>query len=76
MAAVLSFAIYAGGNAGAESPPVHHTVEPGETLWGITTGHYPPSEDPRPLIEEIRESNGLEGYDIQPGMDLELPPVD
>ena len=76
MAAVLAFAIYAGGNAGAESPPLHHTVEPGETLWEITVEHYPPSEDPRPLIEEIRENNGLAGYDVQPGMDLELPPVD
>ena len=71
--AALAFAIYAGGNAGAESPPIHHTVEPGETLWEITVEHYPPSEDPRPIIEEIRETNGLEGYRINSGMPLELP---
>lgn len=77
VAAILSFALlYAGGNAGAESPTIHHTVVPSETLWEITVEHYPPSEDPRPIIEEIREINGLEGYDIQPGIALELPPVD
>ncbi|CAN5619548.1 hypothetical protein BH24ACT22_BH24ACT22_19930 [soil metagenome] len=74
--AILAFALYAGGNAGAESPTIHHTVDPGETLWEITVEYYPPSEDPRPLIEEIREINGLGDYDIQVGMALELPPVE
>lgn len=77
MAAILTSVLYAGvivgGNAGAEPPPVYHTVEPGETLWGITAEHYPPSEDPRPIIEEIRDENGLDGYEIRPGMSLELP---
>lgn len=73
--AVLALALYAyaGNNAGAESPPIHHTVAPGETLWEITTEYYPPSEDPRPVIEEIREMNSMEGYRIRPGTTLELP---
>ncbi|MGB3633011.1 MAG: LysM domain-containing protein [Rubrobacteraceae bacterium] len=76
VAAILAFALYAGGNAGAESPTIHHTVDPGETLWEITVEHYPPTEDPRPIIEEIRGINGLGDYDIQAGMALELPPVE
>ena len=55
---------------------MHHTVAPGETLWEITTNHYPPSEDPRPIIEEIQDTNGLTKYQVHPGMTLELPPVD
>lgn len=75
VAATLACVIYAGGNAGAESPPVQHTVSPGETLWEITAEYYPPSEDPRPIIEEIKETNGLDGYRIRPGMTLELSDV-
>lgn len=75
-AAALAFALYAGtvagGDAGAEPPPVYHTVEPGETLWEITAEHYPPSDDPRPIIEGIRAENSLDGYEIRPGMRLEL----
>lgn len=73
--AILAFALYSVSRAGAEAPPVHHTVEPGETLWEITVEHYPPSEDPRPIIEEIREANSLTGYRIHPGMRLELSPA-
>ena len=71
--AILAFALYAGSNAGAESPPIYHTVSSGETLWEITVEHYPPSEDPRPIIEEIREMNSLAEYRIHSGMTLELP---
>lgn len=73
--AILVLALYTGTNAGAESPTTPHTVVPGETLWEITVEHYSPSEDPRPIIEEIREMNGLEGYRIHPGTTLELPPA-
>lgn len=70
---MLALALYAGSNAGAEAPPIYHTVASGETLWEITTNYYPPSEDPRPIIEEIRETNSLAGYRIHPGMRLDLP---
>ena len=71
--AALFGALHAESGASAEAPPVRHTVVAGETLWLIASEHYPPSEDPRVAIEEIRSANGLEGYRIQPGTRLELP---
>lgn len=73
MAAALALALYAGGGAGAESQRVHYTVAPGDTLWGIAIEHTAPWEDPRPKVEAIREANDLAGYEIFPGMSLELP---
>ncbi|CAN5698824.1 hypothetical protein BH24ACT21_BH24ACT21_08570 [soil metagenome] len=73
MVAILALALYAGSNAGAEAPPIQHIVEPGDTLWEITAEYYPPSEDPRPIIEEIRDMNHLEGYQVHSGMRLEIP---
>ena len=74
VAAALAVALYAGGGAGAESQPVQYTVAPGDTLWGIAIEHTAPWEDPRPKVEAIREANDLSGYEIFPGMSLELPP--
>ncbi|CAA9410725.1 MAG: hypothetical protein AVDCRST_MAG22-1852 [uncultured Rubrobacteraceae bacterium] len=71
--AVLAFALYAGGGAGAEPPSVLYTVEPGDTLWSVATGHYPPSEDPRVTVEAIRDANDLPDARIYPGTRLELP---
>ncbi len=73
VAAVLGFALYAGGGAGAEPPTVLYTVEPGDTLWSVATEHYPPSEDPRVTVEVIREANELPDAEIYPGARLELP---
>ena len=73
VAAVLAFALYAGGGAGAEPPSVLYTVEPGDTLWSVATEHYPPSEDPRVTVETIREANDLADAQIYPGMRLKLP---
>jgi LysM repeat protein len=74
VAAALAITLYAGGGAGAESQPVHYTVAPGDTLWGIAIERTAPWEDPRPKVEAIREANDLSGYEIFPGMSLELPP--
>jgi LysM repeat protein len=73
VAALLAVALYTGGGAGAESQPVTYTVAPGDTLWGIAIEHTAPWEDPRPKVEAIREANDLSGYEIFPGMSLELP---
>ncbi len=73
MAAVLALALYTGSGAVAESEPVHYTVAPGDTLWGIAIEHTAPWEDPRPKVEAIREANDLSGYEIYPGMSLKLP---
>lgn len=45
-------------------------------MWSIAVEHYPSSEDPREMIEGIRQVNDLGGYRIQPGERLELPPLD
>jgi LysM repeat protein len=73
VAVALAVALYVGGVAGAESQPVHYTVAPGDTLWGIAIEHTAVWEDPRPKVEAIREANDLSGYEIYPGMSLKLP---
>jgi LysM repeat protein len=73
VAAVLGFALYAGGGADAESPTVLYTVEAGDTLWSVATEHYPASEDPRVTVEVIRDANDLPDAQIYPGTRLELP---
>jgi LysM repeat protein len=73
VAAALAVALYVGGVAGAEPQPVHYTVAPGDTLWGIAIEHTAVWEDPRPKVEAIREANDLSGYEIYPGMSLKLP---
>jgi len=60
------------GAASAESPSVYYTVAPGDTLWSIAEDHYSVSEDLRPRIAEIQESNGLDGARVYPGMRLKL----
>jgi LysM repeat protein len=73
LATLLTAYLLYTGTGSADPAPVSHTVEPGDTLWSIATGYYPPSEDPRAKVEAIRQQNGLEGYGIRPGMRLELP---
>ena len=73
MAFALVYALYAVTGADAGTAPAFYTVTSGDTLWEIVTEHYPPSEDPRAMVEAIRQENGLEGYGIRPGMRLELP---
>jgi len=73
VASVFAYALYAAAGADADTESVTYTVATGDTLWEIATEQYPPSEDPRAMIEAIRQENALEGYLIQPGMSLELP---
>jgi LysM repeat protein len=74
VAGALAVAVYSSGGVGAEPQAVSYTVAPGDTLWGIAIEHTAPWEDPRPKVEAIREANDLSGYEIYPGMSLELPP--
>jgi LysM repeat protein len=73
VAATFTGALYVGGVAGAEQPPTHYTVAPGDTLWEIAIERTALWEDPRPKVEAIREANDLPGYEIYPGMDLKVP---
>ncbi len=74
LTAALAYALGAvGTGAEAEPPPVSYIVASGDTLWSIVDERYPPSEDPRVRIEEIRQMNGMEGSRIYPGTRLDLP---
>jgi hypothetical protein len=59
------------GPAGA-TQLASHTVMPGETLWGIA-GLYRPGEDPRVVIEQIKQVNGLRTVTVQPGQVVHVP---
>jgi hypothetical protein len=48
-------------------------VEPGATLWEIARDRVGSAGDPRPLIQEIREMNGLATSELQAGQKLLLP---
>jgi LysM repeat protein len=50
-----------------------HVVEPGDTLWGLARSLVGDEGDPRPVVEQIRELNGLGTATIDPGMRLRLP---
>lgn len=73
LAAVVAGALHAGSGASAGPTPDLHTVDRGESLWTIVADHYPSSEDPRVLVEEVRDANDLEDYVVRPGDTLELP---
>jgi len=48
-------------------------VQPGDTLWTIA-GRVAPDRDPRAVIHQIREINGLPGASIEAGQRLAVPP--
>lgn len=73
---MLVAALYVIRGAGAESPSTYYTVAPGDTVWTIAVTHYPPQEDPRPRVADVRDANDLTGFRIHPGQRLELPPAD
>lgn len=68
--AVLLWAVLA-RDSGAGGPVRHHTVAPGETLWGIAVEHY--AGDPREGVWELQRRNGLDDATIVPGQRLVLP---
>jgi hypothetical protein len=81
VAAVLSVAILAGRAVGSETgshrgrPAAHHMVRPGDTLWEIARGRVGPEGDPRPLVQALREANGLGTGSLQAGSRIVVPPV-
>lgn len=59
----------------ATAPRAYPTVvvQPGDTLWTIAN-RIAPDRDPRAVIYQIREINGLAGAEIQVGQRLAVPP--
>jgi nucleoid-associated protein YgaU len=47
-------------------------VQPGDTLWSIARS-VAPGEDPRAVVDAIVDLNGLDGVDLLPGAELQLP---
>lgn len=47
-------------------------VEDGDTLWSIAKENFPNS-DPRDIIQEIRDINGIDNHTIYAGMTLLVP---
>lgn len=54
------------------SPPRHHQVHAGETLWSIAERAYP-GDDPREAVYRIRVANDIAGSWIFAGQELVLP---
>jgi hypothetical protein len=80
-AAILSVALLAGRAAGSQSAPetgppaVRVVIAPGDTLWEIARVRVGPEADPRPLVDAIREANGLGTDPLPAGSLIVLPPA-
>ncbi|HYZ10868.1 MAG TPA: LysM peptidoglycan-binding domain-containing protein [Actinomycetota bacterium] len=78
LAVVLASTLWAAGRAlgGPEAglrPGRTHVVAQGETLWEIARELVGPEGDPRPVIEQLRVTNGLSSSAILEGQTLTLP---
>lgn len=74
--ALTALVVVAGSAIGTAEPgtPVPArsvTVQPGDTLWGIAA-ETRPGEDPRVVVHEITELNGLSGQ-LQIGDEIAVP---
>ena len=49
-----------------------HVVERGETLWSIAV-RLQPDRDPRDVVFEIAEANGVDPGSLTPGQELVIP---
>jgi hypothetical protein len=61
---------------GEEGPRPQILVESGQTLWSIARAQVGPEGDPRPLIQDIRELNGMATSELEVGQRLLLPAAD
>ena len=80
LAGVLMGTLWAAGQAlgGSDQVPGRsggdrHRVQAGDTLWAIARREVGPEGDPRPLVADIRESNGLGNAVLVPGQTLIVP---
>ena len=75
----LLFAAFSLGRVGAEGSTSTErpatqvvTVAPGDTLWGVAS-RLAPGQDPRPVVEQIRQLNDLDSGGLRVGQQLVLP---
>lgn len=59
-------------DAGPPEVPDIYQVQPGDTLWVIARTHYP-EQDPRRMVWEIQQLNGMDNPTIYPNQILKLP---
>lgn len=62
----------AGDSAPVTTPALHVTVQQGQSLWSVAA-QYAPDRDPRVVIGEILELNGLDSARVMPGQQLLVP---
>jgi nucleoid-associated protein YgaU len=57
-----------------ERPPetIAYVIRAGDTLWAIA-GRVDPDRDPRAVVEQLMELNGLQSPTLLPGQTLRLP---
>jgi LysM repeat protein len=74
--AVLVAGRAAGGEVGAVasgSAEATHVVRAGDTLWEIARARVGSAGDPRPLVQVLREANGLGTGPVRVGEVLIVP---
>jgi hypothetical protein len=60
-------------NPSSSSATTTVTVAPGQTLWSLASAAAAPGEDPRDVLEEIADLNGLASPDLAVGQELLVP---
>jgi Tfp pilus assembly protein FimV len=78
--AALLAGVLLGPVAGAVAGPRHvkepptrtYLVRAGDTLWAIAA-RMQPGADPRPLIQQIQQLNGVDAGSLAPGRSLLIP---
>jgi len=71
---VAGFAATSGANQVADSATARYTVvvvAPGESLWSVAAAYA--TGDVAGMVNEIREVNNLQGFDLQAGQKLRVP---
>ncbi|MHA7263382.1 LysM peptidoglycan-binding domain-containing protein [Arthrobacter sp. TMN-37] len=72
LAASMTAPAKAGSDTAQPADTVSVNVAPGETLWSLA-GEFAPDRDPRDVVSEIVELNGLGSSTVQAGQIVALP---
>jgi hypothetical protein len=63
----------AGSGAAGTASFTYVSIAPGQSLWQLAE-QVAPQEDPREVVADILNLNGLRSADVQPGQELAIPP--